>query len=363
MAQAIVDQVAFLAEACTAEHQLKESEAELERLRQEEKRLEKELEAEQKAVSDTISMTVKKRVEEINRTYDKEIAREQDRLKRVRSKREKAKSQGVKERIAEETEELRDNNRELEIQMKTLFQKDRVPRFCKSTWYYSLYYTRGFSEFLILLATVLLCFLAIPSGVYFLLPKQSSYYLVAIYFATILVFGGLYILVNNKTKVHHQAALKEGRSIRDLIRSNNKKIRVITNSIKKDRDEAVYDLEKYDDEIAQIEQELSEITTKKKEALNTFDKVTKTIISDEIAGSSRERIGQLEEDLGRAGDSAREAEKKVKVQTLFITDNYESYIGKEFMTPEKLDELADYIRMGKAATISEAENVYRSLKG
>ena len=34
------------------------------------------------------------------------------------------------------------------------------------------------------------------------------------------------------------------------MRTNHKKIRVITNSIRRDRDEAVYDLEKYDDEIA-----------------------------------------------------------------------------------------------------------------
>ena len=161
----------------------------------------------------------------------------------------------------------------------------------------------------------------------------------------------------------HQEALKQGRKIRDLMRTNHKKIRVITNSIRRDRDEAVYDLEKYDDEIAQIEQDLSDITSKKKEALNTFEKVTKTIISDEIAGASREKIERLEEELLRASEEAKEAEVKVKEQTLFITDNYESYLGTEFMVPEKLDELADFIRMGKATTISEAEALYRSMKG
>lgn len=247
--------------------------------------------------------------------------------------------------------------------MKTTFQKDRVPRFCKSTWYYSLYFTRGFSEFLILLVTILICFLAVPYGIYMLLPEKSTYYLIGIYFAVVVVFGGIYILINNKTKVRHQEALKQGRKIRDLMRTNHKKIRVITNSIRRDRDEAVYDLEKYDDEIAQIEQDLSDITSKKKEALNTFEKVTKTIISDEIAGASREKIERLEEELLRASEEAKEAEVKVKEQTLFITDNYESYLGTEFMVPEKLDELADFIRMGKATTISEAEALYRSMKG
>ena len=147
------------------------------------------------------------------------------------------------------------------------------------------------------------------------------------------------------------------------MRTNDKKIRVITSAIRRDRDEAVYDLEKYDDEIAQIEQDLADITSKKKEALNTFEKVTKTIISDEIAGGSREKIERLEAELRRASDEAKEAEVKVKEQTLFITDNYESYLGTEFMVPEKLDELADFIRLGKATTISEAEALYKSVKG
>ncbi len=347
MAQPITDQVGFLGEACRAVQELSASRSLLEKFRLEESRLDKELDAERKAVTDTISLTVKKRIEEINDTYDKEIAREQDRLKRVRSKREKAKTQGVRERIEEETAELKGNNRELMLQMKSVFQQDRVPGLCKSGWYYALYLPRGFSEFLVLLLNIFLFFLAIPCG---------------IYFVVILFFGGIYILVNNLTKVRHQSALNKGRSIRDLIKSNKRKIKVIVHSIKRDRDEAVYNLEKYDDEIARIDQDLSNIADKKREALNTFDKVTKTILSDEIAGNSREKIAKLEEDYEAASANANEAEIRVKEQTLFINDNYASYIGKEFMVPDRLDELADMIRMGKASSIREAKALYKNLK-
>lgn len=362
MAQPITDQVGFLGEACRAVQELSVSRSLLDKYRIEEKRLERELEAERKAVADAISLTVKKRMEEINSTYDGEIAREQERLKRVRSKREKAKSQGVKGRIEEETGELKSSNRDLRLQMKALFQQDHVPGFCKGGFYYALYLPRGFSELFTLFLTILICFLVIPSGIYLLLPKKTTLHFVGIYFLTILFFGGIYILVNNWTKVRHQAALRKGRSIRDDIKHNNRRIRSITRSIRRDRDEAVYNLEKYDDEIAQIEQELADIAEKKTEALNTFDKVTKTIISDEIAGNSREKMKQLEDAYEAAAANVKEAEVRVKEQTLFITDNYESYVGKEFMVPEKLDELADLIRLGKAATISEAEAVYKSLK-
>lgn len=360
MAQSITDQVGFLGDACREEQDLIESSNSLEKFHIEEKQLEKELEAEKKAVADAISLTVKRRLDELNSSYDKEIAKGQDRLKRVRSKREKAKSQGMKERIAEETAELQEENRDLNLQQKSLFQKDRVPRFCKSTLYYSLYFTRGFSEFLLLLFTIFICFLAIPFGIYTLIPQKSIYYLVGIYFITIVVFGGLYVFVNNRTKVRHQVALRKGRSIRDMRRSNNKKIHVITGSIRRDRDEKVYNLERFDDEIAQIELELTEITNKKKEALNTFEKVTKNIISDEIAGNSRQKIEELSSAVEMAADSVKRMEQRVKEQTLHITDTYESLIGKEFMVPERLDILADFIRSGKAATITEAETLYQN---
>lgn len=361
MVQPITDQAAFLSEASRKVQELSEQKGSLEKLRLEEKKLEKELEAEKRAVADSISITVRKRIEEINNTYDQEINKGQDRLKKTRSRREKAKSQGIKERIAEETSELTAHNRELMVQMKTLFQKERIPGYCKSGWYYSIFFTRGFTEILTLLATVLVCFLLIPCAVYFMIPEKTPWYLIGIYFATIVVFGGMYVLISNRTKMHHQAALKEGRAIRDVIKSNNKKIRVITSTIRRDRDEAVYNLEKYDDEISRLEQELADIANKKKEALNTFDKVTKTIISDEIANSSRERIEKMETDLAQILSDSRTVEAQIKEKTLYIIDNYESYVGKEFMIPERLDELADLIRVKKAATISEAESLYRDM--
>ena len=85
-------------------------------------------------------------------------------------------------------------------------------------------------------------------------------------------------MIGNKTRLRHQDTLKRGRDIRNVLRSNQKKIKVITKTIQRDGNEDIYDLEKYDDEIACVEQELSEIASRKKDALSTFENVTKTII-------------------------------------------------------------------------------------
>ena len=305
-------------------------------------------------------MTVKKRREEMESSYDSEIGKLQEKLKKIRARREKAKNQGMKDRIKEETVELHEHNRELRVRMKTLFQSQRVPSFCQSGFYYALYFPRGFREIITFLLTFAVCFLLVPYGVYSMLPDKKTLYLVLIYVAAIFVFGGIYTVVGNATKGRHQSALQEGRSIRSLINSNNKKIRVITASIKRDRNEAIYNLEKFDDEIAQLEQEMAQTIRKKKEALNTFENVTKMIIADEITGNSKAKSESLQAAYEDAGSRLRYTETIVKEKKIFITDTYESYVGKEFLTAERLEELRRILESGEAGNISEAIEVYKN---
>ena len=360
MAQTITDFKSFLEDAKEAVTELSDFTKKEEQLRMEELRLEKSLEAEQKAVQDAISMTVKKRREEMESSYDSEIGKLQEKLKKIRARREKAKNQGMKDRIKEETMELHEHNRELRVRMKTLFQSQRVPSFCQSGFYYALYFPRGFREIITFLLTFAVCFLLVPYGVYSMLPDKKTLYLVLIYVAAIFVFGGIYTVVGNATKGRHQSALQEGRSIRSLINSNNKKIRVITASIKRDRNEAIYNLEKFDDEIAQLEQEMAQTIRKKKEALNTFENVTKMIIADEITGNSKAKIESLQAAYEDAGSRLRYTETIVKEKKIFITDTYESYVGKEFLTAERLEELRRILESGEAGNISEAIEVYKN---
>lgn len=124
---AVTDCSAFLADAIKAIEELNRSKKACEDLEAEEERIDKELEQERLDMADTINQTVKKRRDGISASYDKEIGTEQDRLRKIRAKREKAKNQGIKERIAEETKELKEKNQELSMQLKTLFKQNRVP--------------------------------------------------------------------------------------------------------------------------------------------------------------------------------------------------------------------------------------------
>lgn len=269
----------------------------------------------------------------------------------------------MKERIAEETSVLREHNRDLQVQMKTMFQKDKVPAFCRTTFYYSLYYARGLKERLIGFITFLICFLVLPCGIYFLLPDRKIWYLVLVYFADIIIFGGLYVTIGNRSRSRYHDALKQGREIRNLLNSNEKKIKVITHSIEKDGNEDIYNLEKYDDEIACAQQELSDIAAKKKDAISSFENVTKNIIADEIEGSHKAEIEEKEQKLKEVNNNLAELENSIRQQNIHITDTYGPYLGKEYLDTDKLMELSRIIQAGTASNITEAIEMDKNGEG
>lgn len=360
MGQAIKDYVKFLAEARDAVDCLNCDQNTRQQLALEEERLEKELEGAKKTVADTISQTVQKRRADISDRYDIEISKAQERLRKVRAKREKAKNQGMKERIAEETRQFREQNQELKLEMDALFKREGVPGFCRTGLYYALYYPRRVKEFLTFLLAVLVCFLAVPNGIYALIPQHQSWQLVVIYFCDVVVFGGLYVAVNNRTKMGHQDALKKGREIRSGIEANKKKIRSVTRSIRKDGNEDIYNLEKFDDQISCIQQELEDTARKKQEALNTFENVTRTIISDEIMYNNKAKLEDLEKRHQEASQSLDQLEQKIKEESIHIADAFGPYLGREFLEADRLSELSKLIQSKRAENLTEAISLYEA---
>ena len=91
-----------------------------------------------------------------------------------------------------------------------------------------------------------------------------------------------------------------------------------------------------------------------------FENVTKMIIADEITGNSKAKIESLQAAYEDAGSRLRYTETIVKEKKIFITDTYEIYVGKEFLTAERLEELRRILESGEAGNISEAIEVYKN---
>ena len=359
MAEAMTDYLGWIQDAEKAVRELEEYEAREKELALAAGKLEKQLKTAKKSLADEIDSTIKKRRQELEKSYDTEIEKLKSRQRDAKARREKARSQGMKERISEETKPVREEILDLEGRLKTLYKAHHVPAFCRTGLFNALYQPRSFGEILGLLCCLAIFFGAVPLGAWWFLTKHQTLALVLIYLADIVVFGGLYLLVNAATKGTHGETLKEGRALRSRIQAARRQVKKITKSIRGDKDDSAYDLAVYDDEISRLGQELSEVTGKKADALSTFESVQKNIITDEITEGKREKIEKLQADYDAAAGRLSYTSDAVKDRKVKVAADYESYLGKDLLTSEKIQALREILDSGEASGIQEAAELLR----
>ena len=324
-----------------------------------EDKLEKGIKNREKALSDEIASTTKKRKEEIEATFQSQIEQVRSRMRKIRNKKEKSKSKKVKERIELETADLREQQKQLVNESKAVFKQDKVPALCNSRLFYALYMPKGMGDYLIILLALLIVLLGIPSLIYFvLIPTEKLIYLLLIYILTVIIFGGPYMLIENNIKDRHLEAIQKVRVIRSQIQNNKKQQIKIKKRIVKDKDESKYGLDKFNDELHELEQEINSINEKKQESLSVFENTTKFVISEEIKLRYQDELNSLKQEYEKTYHEVRVLEDQIKNLTMEISSKYESYIGKEFMSVDRLDKLIDFMRTNQIGTVSEAIAMY-----
>ena len=355
----VAGNVLLIKEAKEALLQLEASQVRKNELDLQEKKQAKALTAEKKAVEDQVNSTIKKRQDELSRRYDSEIAKVQDAIKKIKAKREKAKQQSMKERIAGQLAPYIAENKEMKDKVKGLLKQNHVPGFCNTHFYYSLYFPRTMKELITMLLTFVICFVAIPYGIFQLIKEPKTWILILIYLVIALVFGGLYIAIGNVTKDKHLAILQEAGQIRRQIAKNKKKMKSIQKSIKRERTEEHYDLSTFDTELAEKEQQKAELQAKKDEAMAHFLNTVKPAIIEEITAGTRDKIAQMEAEHAQTMTALQQKASQIKEESFRLSRDYEAHIGKEFMQKDKLDALVVILQSGQASTITDAENLYR----
>jgi hypothetical protein len=166
-------------------------------------------------------------------------------------------------------------------------------------------------------------------------------------------------MIGSRTKERHTEEILQVKRIRSNVRVNKKKIAVIKNNIKKDRDESAYGLQNFDEDLAKLEREAADISIQKKDALEAFDHTTSQIIAAEIKGIYEDKLSTLKTDYDKTSAESKKAEEKIKALTIKIASEYEPFIGKDLMSLERMDALINIIQAGSATTISEAVAFYR----
>ncbi len=347
-----------------AVEQLKKEMAEY---RIQEKNLKKSIASEEKSIQDEIAQTIKRRKIEIEKVYDDQLDANKAKTRAVWNKRDKAKSKRIGERVSYETSELAEENRQLQVEMRTLFKAKHLPAFSRTGFFYALFMTKRIWEYPVLVLSMIAAYAGVPFLIYIICkgslfktkPDQLALGCTLIVAAALFLITLVYVLILNKIKIKHYDTLLDGRQIRDEIAANKRQMKAIRNKINKDKDDSQYGLDKYDDKLTELEQELSAISAEKQEAMTVFENETKQVLTNEI---NDRRMGHLEDMKSRLEtleESMSVLDEDIQNSLLGVANNYGAILGKEFCTPDKVADLISLMEDGTAETVSEAIAAYR----
>ncbi|BBF44687.1 hypothetical protein lbkm_3413 [Lachnospiraceae bacterium KM106-2] len=330
------------------------------RLELEESQIEHNIESKEKEQNEEIQLTIKKRLSEITATYEEQINRRKNKIKKVKNKKEKHKSVKVSERIAAETASLCEENDSYYEETKKIYKENHILPIFNNRFYYAIYSPRGVSDFGIIALTLLLILLAIPMGIYeFLAGGKGVAGLVAIYAVDILAAGGLYFYIATITKQRYPEVIERVKQIRLNIRRNKKQINNIKKQIRKDKDESIYGLEEYDKQIRAFEEKIEQISKEKKKAIQNFEEVTREIITNEIKERYTPQLQELRKSYDEKIKESRECEEKIDQMMMLVANDYEAYMGKELLNCNTIDQLLTIMQEKSLGTVSEAIQNYQ----
>lgn len=318
---------------------------------------EKAIKAKEKAINDEISAATKRRVDEIGKSYDEEIAKLKSKSRKVKSNKGKTKRKEVALRIRRETADEREKERQLKLEIRSVYKRESVSAIFNTKLFYALFMPNRLSDVPVLLLALIVAFLVLPGAVYYLVfPEnwQTTLGLMLLYFAFVVVYILLYVLVLHITKGLHKETFVQIKGLRSDIRQNRREMARIARRIRKDKDESEYNLDRFDDEMKDISADINHILEEKKEALTEFEKSAKQMLADSIREKYEEELNGMKDYLSSTLEEQKTAEERAKELSLLITKNYEPYLGKENLSLDIIDRLEARLESGAAKTVAEA---------
>lgn len=318
---------------------------------------EKTIKAKEKAINDEINAATKKRQDEIGKSYDDEIVKLKSRSRKVKSKKGKTKQKEVALRIRRETADEREKERQLKLEIRSVYKRENVSGIYNTKLFYSLFMPQYLSDIPVLLLTLVVILLVVPSAVYFLVfPEkwQTTLGLMLMYFAFALLYILLYVVILNLTKGAHREVFAEIKGLRADIRANRRDMAKIARRIRRDKDESEYNLDRFDDEMKGITDEIHCILEEKKTALIDFEKDAKNVLADSIREKYSDELDGLKEYLATTREEQKTADARAKELTLLIAKKYEPYLGKENLSLDIIDQIETRLDSGASKTIGEA---------
>ena len=330
----------------------------------EENQLENEIELKNSMVQDEIQMAIVKRENEIVASFEEQIERQKNRMKKVQEKKERSKSDKVSQRIEKETAQLKGDNQRLKQDVKNIFQQGNVSRFFNTRLYFALFSPKGLGDFGFILISLALILVGIPLLLYYLIfDWNNTVGLIITYLIVIGAVAGLYYLIIKATRKKNASAIASGRAVRYKMRQNNRKIQKIRKRILKDKDESAYNLGEYDNEIKDINNKIADINRQKAEAVAVFRSSTSNILANDVRQKHEKELEETKERYQMVHKECMQYEDQVKELSVGLANDYEVYLGKEFMDLSNLNKLITIMEDNQFNKISEAVDYFKKQIG
>lgn len=329
-------------------------------LSEEELRLDDEIIQKEKQINNEIEVLVKKRREEVSNSFDDQMNKTEARIKKVKSRKERFKDSKVSERIKLETADLEEERVLFSEDIKEVYKLDRISRIFNNQVFYALYMPRSLKDIGILLLVVLLIAGALPFGIYYFLLPDKNVYIAVSYIIVLIAAVGIYILIKRITKDKHKKSFEKIKEIRTKLFTNRKSINALKKAIVKDKDESSYGLEKFQDEIDELEQQKKTISSEQKKALAAFESSTKNAISEGVWQNYKKEIDEIKLNHDKIYEEEKETESLAKEFAIEIAKKYEAYVGREMLELRHIDELIKIMETNEVSTINEAMRIYKT---
>ena len=331
----------------------------LEKLSESVKDISKELDNAQKEKQNETDSKIKASIDAICDGYDKSINADKEKIKNVTVARDKAKMAGVKDRINAETASLRAENSDLAEQINEAFIHENISKICNSQIFIAVFNPVKLLDYVIDVILLLVIFAAVPV-ILFVLPVIPQWILLVYCIAVSLICMLVIKCIYRAVLLKHKETILAAQDTRIQILDNKKRIKKIEKNIKKDKNEDMYGLESYDSKINSLHDEISRIEEEKNAALEEFENTTKKDIVNEINERYEEKLSSMETELQKKKAEYDDLVFLVKKQRIYISSNYEAYLGKDFMSMDKLSELNQIMKSDSADTIAQALAVYNN---
>lgn len=317
------------------------------------KKLEKELEEEKKRLAKDINDTVNAEMLREIAEEDKIISEGGSKLKQIKSDRNKAKEQGIKNRIEAETGEMVNENRNLHRYVRKTFKENGLPAYCDTKWFYTLYCTQSGIEWLIKIAVFLGGLVIIP-GVICAIVDPWWFLKIILWAVLVIIFIMVYMTIYLLSKDKDNGVLEEMREHRDKIADNTRKIKSVKKGIRSDTDESHYNLGEYDDQIAELERNIDEAERLKKQKLYDFEQNRKQVVIDEVNDKHVPIIEGKQNEINAKLSLYSQKNNELNELQCNITERYERFLSKPYTNSACLKRMCELVQNGSASNIGQA---------